>query len=59
MSSVLGGETVREAAERARWRVTQRRRAEVDAAAAAAAAEEARPLRPRATAAPVVSGQAD
>jgi hypothetical protein len=55
MSSVLGGETVREAAERARWRVTQRRRAEVDAAAATAAAEEARPMRTRALHEPVIS----
>ena len=42
MSSVLGGETVREAAERARWRVIEKRRAAADAAAAAAEAEEAR-----------------
>ena len=39
MSSVLGGETVREAAERARWRVIEKRRAAADATAAAAEAE--------------------
>ena len=42
MSSVLGGETVAEAAERARWRLTARREAELASAAAAATAAEVR-----------------